>query len=60
MNSMLQCLNQIDMLTEYFLSGNYKQDINKDNVLGMGGRLADEYAIFLRAMWCNENVIVLP
>ncbi len=26
----------------------------------MGGRLADEYAAFLRAMWCNENSIVVP
>ena len=59
MNSMLQCLNQIDWLTEFVLSGNYKKDINKENVLGTGGRLADEYATFVRAMmWSNVNSIV--
>jgi hypothetical protein len=59
MNSILQCLNQIDWLTEFVLSGNYKKDINKENVLGTGGRLADEYATFLRAMmWSNVNSIV--
>jgi hypothetical protein len=59
MNTMLQCLNQIDWLTEFVLSGNYKKDINKENVLGTGGRLADEYATFVRAMmWSNVNSIV--
>jgi ubiquitin carboxyl-terminal hydrolase 4/11/15 len=31
-------------LTNYFLFGKFKSDINKSNPLGMGGKLATAYA----------------
>lgn len=51
MNSGLQCLSNTTELTKYFLFGHYKQDINKKNPLGMGGRLATAYAELIRDMW---------
>lgn len=51
MNSTLQCLAHTGPLREYFLSGQYKADLNKDNPLGTGGELASEFAGLLRQMW---------
>ena len=43
MNSGLQCLSNTIDLTKYFLFKLYKKDINEDNPLGLGGRLAVAY-----------------
>lgn len=51
MNSTLQCLAHTGPLREYFLSGQFKEDLNKDNPLGTGGELASEFASLLRQMW---------
>ena len=41
MNSALQCLSHSDDLTKYFLDGLYKEEINKENPIGSGGKLAN-------------------
>ncbi|KAL3786551.1 hypothetical protein HJC23_006801 [Cyclotella cryptica] len=51
MNSTLQCLAHTAPLREYFLSGEFKHDLNKDNPLGTGGELATEFAQLLHQMW---------
>ena len=40
MNSALQCLSMTWEMTEYFLHSHFKDDINTDNPLGTGGKLA--------------------
>jgi hypothetical protein len=50
MNSMLQCLNNTPPVREYFVSGAFKTDINRDNPLGMKGKLAESFADLLEAM----------
>jgi ubiquitin C-terminal hydrolase len=44
MNSGLQCLSNTIELTKYFCFNIFKNDINKKNPLGMGGKLALAYA----------------
>lgn len=51
MNSVLQCLVNTQELREYFLDFNFQQDINKDNPLGMGGKLAISFAILMKLLW---------
>lgn len=51
MNSGLQCLSNTALLTKYFLMDFYKADINKDNPLGMSGKLAKAYAGLVKDMW---------
>ncbi|CAB9501278.1 terminal hydrolase 4 [Seminavis robusta] len=51
MNSTLQCLAHTDPLRRYFLSGDYENDLNRDNPLGTGGDLATEFAQLLAEMW---------
>lgn len=51
MNSTLQCLAHTEPLLQYFLSGEFQGDLNKDNPLGTGGELASEFANLIREMW---------
>jgi ubiquitin C-terminal hydrolase len=44
------------LLRAYLLSGQYKAtgDLNKDNPLGTGGKLLEEFAELLRVMWSGK------
>ena len=54
MNSGLQCLSHVKLLTDYFLSGKYLPDINKTNVLGTQGELSTEYAKMIKHLWLSS------
>ena len=60
MNSGLQCLSHTRGLTEFILSGNYVQDINRDNILGSKGLLVDEYVQLVKEMWWGTSSSVSP
>ena len=60
MNSGLQCLSNTIELTKYFCFGLYKQDINEDNPLGLGGKLAKVYAELNYEMWIGSSNRVAP
>ena len=55
MNSSIACLSNCTELTYYFLSGEYKKDINRENKLGMGGALAESWAELLREYWIGQH-----
>lgn len=52
-NSAIQCVSYLPLLRAYLLSAQYKAtgDLNKDNPLGTGGKLLEEFAELLRLMW---------
>jgi ubiquitin carboxyl-terminal hydrolase 4/11/15 len=54
MNSCLQCLSNTTLLTQYFINRYYEKEINLDNPLGSKGKLAKNYAKFIKAMWCSS------
>ncbi|TDH71888.1 hypothetical protein CCR75_002676 [Bremia lactucae] len=60
MNSALQCLSHVDLLTRYFLSNKYKKDLNRDNPLGTGGNLAEEYDALLKELWFGSGSNTSP
>ncbi|KAL7538034.1 hypothetical protein ACHAXR_008245 [Thalassiosira sp. AJA248-18] len=60
MNSILQCINHIKPLTQYFLKGDYVSEINKNNPLGSGGRVATAYASFLNDIYSGDFSILAP
>ena len=51
MNSSIACLSNCTELTTYFLSGEYKKDINKKNDEGAGGKLAESWHDLLEEYW---------
>ena len=60
MNSSIACISNCLELTYYFLSGDYKKDINKENKLGMGGRLAKSWEALLHQYWVEKTRVGNP
>ena len=60
MNSALQCLANCDLLTLYFLSEQYKQEINTSTKYGSGGQIADAYYDLLKKLWIENRPHVHP
>lgn len=56
MNSGLQCLSYLPLLRSYILSGQFKTfgDINRNNPLGTGGKILEEFSELLHFMWCGK------
>lgn len=60
MNSTLQCLLATAPITEYFLSGEHKNDINRKNRMGSGGKLADAYAGLVKRYFSGSYSVLRP
>ena len=60
MNSSIACISNCIELTYYFLSGDYKKDINKENKLGMGGKLAKSWGALLQQYWVEKTRVGNP
>ena len=55
MNSSIACLSNCTELTTYFLTKKYKKDINKNNKLGLGGKLANAWYDLLDDYWNSKK-----
>ncbi|KAF2862404.1 UCH-domain-containing protein [Piedraia hortae CBS 480.64] len=51
MNSALQCIRSVEELAVYFLSNQFKNDVNPGNPLGHGGSMAKQYAGLLEQIY---------
>ncbi|KAG2219921.1 hypothetical protein INT45_008558, partial [Circinella minor] len=60
MNSALQCLSNTAQLTQYFIEEKYKNELNRDNPLGMHGELAEAYGGLIKDMWSGRNASLAP
>nr|XP_033775866.1 ubiquitin carboxyl-terminal hydrolase 8 isoform X1 [Geotrypetes seraphini] len=60
MNSVLQCLCNTPYLAEYFHKNSYQDDINRSNLLGHKGEVADEFGIIMKALWSGQYRYVSP
>ena len=60
MNSGLQCISHTPALVEYILAGKHLPEINRDNPLGMDGRIAEAYSKLLAQMWAGKYRSVAP
>lgn len=55
MNSALQCITHIPELAEYFLSGYYTLEINRDNPIGYDGRIAEAFGDLFQHLFGEER-----
>ncbi|ORY31587.1 hypothetical protein BCR39DRAFT_558054 [Naematelia encephala] len=55
MNSAVQCLSNTQELSEYFLSGVYRDELNRDNPLGMHGQVAEAFGLTIEALWAAAS-----
>ncbi|KAI8896942.1 hypothetical protein BC833DRAFT_621681 [Globomyces pollinis-pini] len=60
MNSALQCLSHTVPLTTYCLGGTWENEVNADNPLGMGGRIAQSYVNLIQSLWLTNDAQVVP
>ena len=60
MSSSIQCLSNTFSLSKYFLDEKFKNEVNTDNVLGTGGKLAVQFARLLNELWNEEAPVVIP
>ncbi|XP_065058789.1 ubiquitin carboxyl-terminal hydrolase 15-like [Rhopilema esculentum] len=60
MNSALQCLSNTAPLAKYFIAGNYKNELNPQNPLGMRGEIAIAYAELMLQIWSGHHSFVSP
>ncbi|CAL8350096.1 unnamed protein product [Merluccius merluccius] len=51
MNSILQCLCNTPAMADYFNKNYYKEDINRANILGHKGEVAEEFGVIMKALW---------
>jgi ubiquitin carboxyl-terminal hydrolase 4/11/15 len=60
MNSALQCLSHTKELVEYFRGGDYKNEINRVNPLGLKGELAEAFGNLMNLLWREDSKCVVP
>ena len=60
MNSSIACLSNCSELTEYFLTKEYVKDINRTNVDGARGKLAEKWYSLLYYYWNTNNRVGNP
>lgn len=60
MNSALQCLSNTVPLRDYFISHDFRKDINKKNPMGMKGNIAECFGELLRQMWKSKKSYISP
>lgn len=58
-NAILQCLNHTDSLAEYFVTDQYRADLNRRSVLnsrkfGTKGEVTEQLAQLLKALWSSQ------
>ena len=60
LNSALQSLRHATPLTRFFLSNQFRKDINTSNPLGTGGALANAYDAVLKELWMRPVASTSP
>lgn len=60
MNSILQCLCNTSTMAEYFNNNYYMEDINRSNILGHKGEVAEEFGVIMKALWAGLYKCISP
>uniref|UniRef100_A0A3Q3M590 Ubiquitin carboxyl-terminal hydrolase n=1 Tax=Mastacembelus armatus TaxID=205130 RepID=A0A3Q3M590_9TELE len=60
MNSILQCLCITPAMADYFNNNCYLEDINRYNVLGHKGEVAEEFGVIMKALWSGLYKCISP
>ncbi|TMS13554.1 Ubiquitin carboxyl-terminal hydrolase 8 [Larimichthys crocea] len=60
MNSILQCLCNTRSMADYFNNNMYMEDINRYNVLGHKGEVAEEFGVIMKALWAGQYKCISP
>jgi len=53
-------MSNVPPLTLHMLSDKWKEDLNRDNPLGMQGKIATSYAELIKNMWSGRHSYTVP
>lgn len=56
----MQCLSNIQPLTDYILNEIHLYEINEKNFLGSRGEIIKAYAKLIRQLWMKDQKIFIP
>ena len=51
MNAIIQSLASLHPLANYFLQDKFRKDINKNNILGYKGQIAEHFGLVIKGLW---------
>ena len=51
MNAIIQSLASLHPLANYFLQDKFRKDINKNNILGYKGQIAEDFGLVIKGLW---------
>ncbi|XP_034937232.1 ubiquitin carboxyl-terminal hydrolase 8 [Chelonus insularis] len=60
MNSIIQCLSNTPFLSKYFIDNAYKDDLNTNRNSETDGRVAEEFAHVIKALWRGQYRSIAP
>ena len=60
MNAILQSLASLYPLATHFIMDKYKKEINKVNILGYKGRIADQFGLVMKGLWRGSFKYLRP
>ncbi|KAJ8247831.1 hypothetical protein GJAV_G00251020 [Gymnothorax javanicus] len=60
MNSILQCLCNTPGMAKYFNENSYQKDVNRANILGHKGEVAEEFGAIMKALWSGLYKCISP
>lgn len=53
-------MSNVPGLTNYMLSGQWQEELNTENPLGMRGEIANSFAELIREMWSGTRAYTVP
>ncbi|RKP01610.1 hypothetical protein CXG81DRAFT_11753 [Caulochytrium protostelioides] len=59
-NSTIQCLSATTPFARFFRDGSFRRHLNRSNSLGTGGAVTTAFADLIRAMWSEQETVVVP
>ncbi|WBW74995.1 CSN-associated deubiquitinating enzyme Ubp12 [Schizosaccharomyces osmophilus] len=60
MNSALQCLTHVRELRDFFVSDEWKDQVNESNPLGMSGQVAGAFASLIKSLYSPDHTSFAP
>ncbi|EPX71728.1 ubiquitin carboxy terminal hydrolase Ubp12 [Schizosaccharomyces octosporus yFS286] len=60
MNSALQCLTHVRELRDFFVSDEWKDQVNESNPLGMSGQIAGAFASLMKSLYNPDHTSFAP
>ncbi|XP_071178506.1 ubiquitin carboxyl-terminal hydrolase 32-like [Mytilus edulis] len=60
MNAAVQCVSNTWPLTQYFIGGLYRFELNRSNPLGMRGHIAQRYGELVKDLWSGTSRTLAP